>query len=160
MAVTPAEIATALGRTAPVDGSTEFDQWSLWIDDATLLITAEAARRDKTLTDLDASVVDYVTREAVVAQVKRPDDATTVDISVDDARTSRTYKSGKGRVVILAEWWELLFPTKADTSKAFAVDTVPGCGSAHLPWCSLSMGATSCSCGADIAGEPIYGDYL
>lgn len=26
----------------------------------------------------------------------------------------------------------------------------------HRPWCSLAFGATYCSCGADIAGEPIY----
>ena len=26
----------------------------------------------------------------------------------------------------------------------------------HLPWCNLNFGATYCSCGADIAGEPIY----
>lgn len=39
--------------------------------------------------------------------------------------------------------------------QAFSIDTAPA-GSAHLPWCSLSMGATYCSCGVDIAGEPIY----
>lgn len=26
----------------------------------------------------------------------------------------------------------------------------------HRPWCSLMFGATYCSCGSDIAGEPIY----
>lgn len=30
------------------------------------------------------------------------------------------------------------------------------CGSEHLPWCSLAFGATYCSCGADIAGFPLY----
>lgn len=39
--------------------------------------------------------------------------------------------------------------------KAFSVDTAPSC-SGHLPWCSLSLGAAYCSCGVDIAGEPIY----
>lgn len=40
---------------------------------------------------------------------------------------------------------------------AFSVDTAPACTNAsHLPWCNLLMGATYCSCGADIAGEPIY----
>lgn len=43
-----------------------------------------------------------------------------------------------------------------DKAKAFSVDTIPG-GTGHLPWCSLAMGATYCSCGADIAGYPIYG---
>jgi hypothetical protein len=45
--------------------------------------------------------------------------------------------------------------SSGDSSKAFAVDTVGGC-SAHLPWCSLMFGATYCSCGVDIAGEPIF----
>jgi len=26
----------------------------------------------------------------------------------------------------------------------------------HLPWCNLAFGASWCSCGADIAGEPIF----
>lgn len=40
--------------------------------------------------------------------------------------------------------------------KAFGVQI--GClpHSGHLPWCSLNFGANYCSCGADIAGEPIY----
>ena len=41
--------------------------------------------------------------------------------------------------------------------QAFSIDTAPSlAGANHLPWCSLMMGATYCSCGADIAGEPIY----
>lgn len=39
-------------------------------------------------------------------------------------------------------------------SKAFAVDTV-SCGGWHSPICSLYFGG-SCSCGADIATQPIY----
>ena len=39
--------------------------------------------------------------------------------------------------------------------QAFSVDTAPA-SSAHLPWCSLMLGALYCSCGVDIAGVPIY----
>lgn len=39
--------------------------------------------------------------------------------------------------------------------EAFSIDTAPAMSS-HLPWCSLSLGALYCSCGADIAGYPIY----
>lgn len=39
--------------------------------------------------------------------------------------------------------------------QAFSIDTAPVV-STHLPWCNLMFGAASCSCGADIAGEPIY----
>lgn len=39
--------------------------------------------------------------------------------------------------------------------KAFGVDTI-GCGTIHSPICSLAFGALYCSCGADIAGFPLY----
>ena len=39
-------------------------------------------------------------------------------------------------------------------SKAFSIDTVP-CGGYHSPICSLYFGGV-CSCGADIACQPIY----
>ena len=41
-------------------------------------------------------------------------------------------------------------------SKIYSVDTVPYT-TAHAPWCDLMLGGTTCSCGADIAGYPIYG---
>lgn len=46
----------------------------------------------------------------------------------------------------------------ASTGKVFAVDTAPGPGSAHLPWCALAFGATYCSCGADLTADqyPLY----
>jgi hypothetical protein len=158
MAVTPDEIAVALGRTAPLGDTPEYDQWDMWISDALMLIDARLVGTQTgqvaSLTDLDPAKLDYVVREAVAAQVRRPDDATQVAISVDDGSVSRTYRSSAGRVEIRDEWWELLSPT-TDAGKAFAVDTAP-CGSAHLPWCSLYFGATYCSCGVDIAGEPIF----
>lgn len=42
------------------------------------------------------------------------------------------------------------------TGKAFGVDTAPSMIGTHVPWCSLAFGAPWCSCGTDIAGEPIY----
>lgn len=40
---------------------------------------------------------------------------------------------------------------------AYGVNMLPPRGgSVHRPWCSLHFGATYCSCGADIAGKPIY----
>lgn len=41
-------------------------------------------------------------------------------------------------------------------ASAFSVDTAPALGGIHAPWCSLNFGAAYCSCGADIAGEPIF----
>ena len=39
--------------------------------------------------------------------------------------------------------------------KAFGVQIADMGSVRHLPWCSVNFGAY-CSCGADIAGEPIY----
>lgn len=155
MAVTPDDIAVELGRTAPDMASAEYAQWELWISDARFLI----GKRLGDITALDQPTVDYVVRNAVAAHVKRPDDATQVTISVDDASSSKTYRSSRGRVEIIDDWWALLSPTDT-TGKAFSI-TPYGSASAHLAWCSLSMGAEFCSCGTDIAGYPIYetGDY-
>jgi len=151
MSVTPANIAVALGKAAPESGSVTEQQWQMWIDDAGMLIET---RREKLGADpIDEAKLDYVVREAVVAHIKKPDDATQVVISVDDASTSKSYRSGKGRVTILDEWWTLLGLVEA--SGAFAIDTL-GASSAHLPWCASMFGALYCSCGADIAGAPIY----
>ena len=154
MAVTPGTIAVAMGVAAPEPNSIQWQQWQLWIDDAGMLIETRAEKLGVDPTTIDELKRDYVTREAVVAQVKKPDDATQVTISVDDATSSRTYQSGKGRVTILDEWWSLL--GLVEQSGAFAIDLVPLAGSAHLPWCSLNAGALYCSCGVDIAGVPIY----
>lgn len=151
MSVTPAMIAVALGKAAPEPGSVTEQQWQMWIDDAEMLI--EARRLLLGLEQPDEAKTDYVIREAVADHVKRPDDATQVTVSVDDASSSRTYKSGKGRVTILDEWWALL--GLVEPSGAFSIDMVGG-ASVHLPWCSLMFGANYCSCGVDIAGVPIF----
>jgi hypothetical protein len=151
MAVTPDNIAVALGVAAPDPDSTTYAQWEMWISDAEMLI--ETRRLTLGVDPIDEAKVDYVVREAVVAQVKRPDDATQVTWSIDDGSTSKTYRSGSGRVTILDEWWILLGLT--DPSGAFSIDMF-NADSVHLPWCSLNFGALYCSCGVDIAGYPIF----
>jgi hypothetical protein len=46
-----------------------------------------------------------------------------------------------------------------ENDKAFSYDTVPR-WTQHDKACSLMFGASYCSCGADIAGRPIYGVVL
>lgn len=168
MAVTPDTIAVALGRTAPVADSAEFLQWEMWISDALMLISArlvgDLTGQVASLGDLDQTKLDYVVREAVKAQVLRPDDATQVEVRVDDASVGRTYRSSSGRVTIRDEWWDLLSPTDS-TSGAFSIRP-SGCSSIHAAVCSanyytdtngaLMFGGAYCSCGADIAGYPLY----
>lgn len=155
--VTPAIIAIALGKTAPVSGSIQEAQWDMWINDAVMHIDSKIAELGAEAPD--QIKVDYVVREAVVAHVRRPDDATQVTLSVDDASTSKTYKSGFGLVTIKDQWWELLGLVEKSQG-AYSVDMLGLAGSIHAPWCSLAFGATYCSCGADIAGRPIFGGGL
>jgi hypothetical protein len=158
MTVTPETIAVALGRTAPETPSAERSQWEMWISDALMLISARlvgtATGQVASLADLDQTKLDYVVREAVKAQVLRPDDATQVEVRVDDGSVGKTYRSSAGRVTIRDEWWDLLSPTES-TSGAFSI-RIGGYSAAHLPWCSLMLGATYCSCGVDIAGFPLF----
>lgn len=105
--ITPEDIATALGLDFENVGDVERAQWEMWISSALLLIEARAEGIDPEPV-IDQARLDYVIREAVVAHANHPDDATQVTVSVDDASTSRTYRSGSGRVQILDEWWTLL----------------------------------------------------
>lgn len=162
MAVTPATIAVALGRTAPVDGTPEHEQWEMWIADALMLISArlvgDGTRQVESLDDLDQAKLDYVVREAVKAQVLRPDDATQVDVRVDDGSVSRTYRSSAGRVTILDAWWDLLRPEGSESGRG-AFSIVPSGGvTSHMPWCAVNLGALYCSCGADLTNYeyPLY----
>lgn len=164
MAVTPATIAVALGRTTPVEDSAEWLQWEMWIADALMLIAARLGPLDELDPELDPATLDYVVREAVVAQVRRPDDATAVDVKIDDGAVSRTYRTGSGRVTIIDAWWDLLLPTDSSTS-AFSIRPSGSC-TIHADICSanyytdtngaLVFGGAYCSCGADIAGYPLY----
>lgn len=151
MAVTPADIAVELGRTVPDQQTPEYAQWELWIADARMLISARLGD----ITALDYVIVDYVVRQAVSAHVKRPDDATQVAVQVDDGSVSKTFRSSRGRVEILDEWWKLLAPKT--TGRAFSIQPTTS-GGPHMPWCTLLMGGTYCSCGADLTnGEyPLF----
>ena len=151
--VTPAMVAVALGVTAPEPGSAQAGQWQMWIDDALMLVQVRADSITPAPT-VDQARLNYVIREAVAAQARRPDSATQVTTSIDDGSVSKTYRSRAGRIDILDEWWALLGLSSAGGG-AYAVDTVSS-ASNHLPWCSLAFGALYCSCGADIAGVPIY----
>lgn len=44
----------------------------------------------------------------------------------------------------------------ASSSGAFALDMTASTTTAHRPWCAQYFGALYCSCGADIAGFPLY----
>lgn len=122
MAVTLDDIAERLGVATPDSTSPQGKQWSKWIGDAIDLIERRAERVGVDLGDLAEERVDRVVELAVVAMARKPDDATTVDVSVDDGRVLRSYQSSTGRVGILDEWWADL--GLLDNSGAFS--TRPG----------------------------------
>lgn len=72
--ISPADIATALGR--PVPYSDQAEQWATFIDDVRLRLRLSFGDLDV----LDEEVVDYVTREAVVAMILSQDENNPVPI--------------------------------------------------------------------------------
>lgn len=155
MTVTPAMIAVALGRDSG-PSTAEAEQWGLWIAEATMLIAARVEYLGYVGT-IPEERSDYVIRHAVVDHVRRPDNATQVTVSVTDATTSRTYRSGTGRVTISDADWTLLGLAN-QAGGAYAVDTTTP-GSVHAATCALNFGATYCSCGADLTNYayPLFG---
>jgi hypothetical protein len=113
--VIPADIAVELGR--PSLSSAEVDQWQSWIDQARYLI----GKRLGNVAALDQADVDYVVLQAVAAHVRNPEDATQVDVAVDDGRVSKRYATGTGRVTIIDEWWDLLTPDGSGAVGAFTI---------------------------------------
>lgn len=71
-----------------------------------------------------------------------------------DTRQRSGYNLWPSEITTLQE----ICKTDSDGREAFSLDTVGSSSLAmHDVACSLRFGATYCSCGADIAGEPIYG---
>jgi hypothetical protein len=158
--VTPATIAIALGQAAPASGSFTEARYTMWIADALMLVQLRYDSLDDDTLVVDQDLLNYVIRQAVVAHALRPDDSTQVSTSADDVSVSKTYRTGKGRVTILDEWWTMLGLGTASGSAAFSFQPYgSGLGSsAHQPWCNLAFGATYCSCGADLTANsyPLY----
>lgn len=99
-------------------------------------------------------------RRVVCAVVRRAIEAESSPAGIDQytATTgpfSTTYKpSGSGFYLTKQEKASL----GSGTQKAYGVQ-IAGFGSSvcHRPWCSLMLGATYCSCGADLTGgEPLW----
>ena len=63
-----------------------------------------------------------------------------------------------GALELLDDERDALRPPDAPAvGRAFNVSTISEGAVQHLPWCSLWFTGKWCSCGADIAGYPIYG---
>jgi hypothetical protein len=123
VAVTPADIATELGRSAPADGTPTFTQWTLWIADTLMLI--EARFKDR-FDQIDDAVLDYVVRKVVAAQARQPQDgASSTTVAVDDSTVTRRYENAVSETD-LEDWWDLLEPGGDGVSPgAFTIKPAP-----------------------------------
>jgi len=110
------DVQTTLGR---IFTDLQRSQAEAWILQAETIIGARAVREGTTLNALDQGILAMVVTEAVAARVKRPDDATQVQVQVDDAQTTRRYESATGQIEIIEVWWDMLFPAVA--GDAFSV---------------------------------------
>lgn len=123
-ATTPETIAVALGQPVPDSGSTRDLQWVMWIGDALRLVQRRVTSMEADESDIDADDLDYVIREAVVSQARKPDDATQVSVSTDDTSVTKSFRASTGQVAIRADWWALL-GLATSRGKAFSVDLMP-----------------------------------
>ena len=118
MTVTPSDVAVELGRTAPLDGTTEA-QWQNWIERTQREINRRASMYGVDPSSLDVGAVDDVVLLAVAEHARNPEGVDSYDVAVDDGRETRRYRHSSGRITITDEWWGWLFPGLS--SGAFSV---------------------------------------
>lgn len=112
MAVTPNDVADALGRPRPDSSSPTFLQWSLWIDDVRRLISNRLGDLDA----LDQENLDFAVREVVAERARywTPGGTSSETVTVDDGTVTKRWEDGRvsrSFYEILEDWWDLLNPT-------------------------------------------------
>lgn len=150
--VQPSDIATEMGDDPAELSSVEMAQILRWITDAAFLV--ERGLGDVTP---DTETLDYVIRQAVLGVADGPRSGVASEsVQIDDAQTMTRYeRAGRRRIEILPEWWEMLGVATA-RGQAMTIDMTPADLTIHAVWCDLYLGGTTCSCGASIAGYPIF----
>lgn len=155
-------IGSWIGDDAPTDR----ELVEKWIGRAERLIRREFPDLQSRLDsgaepDLQETVVDVVT--AMVTRVFRNPSghrSVTGQETTGQFSGSNTITFGgdnPGALALLDEERDALRPPDAPKSgQAYNVSVGGTHVSQHLPWCSLWFTGKWCSCGADIAGHPIY----
>lgn len=135
-----------------------------------VMVDAVNAKAARVAPCLDASSEPYPTpgqiaeaRLVLIGAVKRWSEAgsgaftqqTAGPFSVStDTRQRTGYNLWPSEIAALQDICKTGDPERRE---AFSIDTAPTSSVWHSEVCSLRFGATYCSCGADIAGHPIYG---
>lgn len=86
---------------------------------------------------------------------------TQVSDTVGPFTYSESYQQPQRRALFWPSEIEQLKKLCADSSvgKAFSYDTAGGASVTHAEMCSLYFGAADCSCGAVLAGAPLWENY-
>lgn len=150
----PADITTRwLGTTSlPTDS-----QLDTLIGDAEDIISVTfsdiQARIDATTLPLERVV--RVASNMVMRYLRNPDGMRQTSTTTGPFTNSATYGGDEPGTMYMTDK-ERDDLSGVSQSGAFSVDTV-GSTTIHADTCALNFGATYCSCGADIAGYPLYG---
>lgn len=130
------------------------------LGDASARIRVEFPDVDDRLSAVPPELDPAVPRMIVCAMVKRAMLASTdqgVAASIQQTAgpysQSTTFANPTGDLYLTSGERRML---KGSPQQAFTV-SMSSPSTNHAPWCSLDFGALYCSCGADIAGFPIYG---
>ena len=137
-----------------VPGFTADDAWR--IEDAEAMALLAAPCLSGVLTVDQMGQVRAVLRQALMRWKEAGAGAATTVTSGPFAQTVDTRTVRKGMF-----WPSELEQLRAicgsgGSAKSGTSSTVATATANHAPWCNLAFGATFCSCGADIAGYPIF----
>ena len=146
--ITPGDLPTEVASHAMV---------GLWVDGA----NASASRVAPCLTSEDATVDQLAEAKLIlIGAVIRWSQAGAGAFQSQTAgpfgMTLDTRQRG-GFKLWASEITQLQDICKTGNDPAYAIDTVPA-GVIHSPICSIYFGGSACSCGADLAGQPLYED--
>lgn len=133
-----------------------------WISKAERLLRREfPTLQDRIDTDDTGDLLDNV-KDVISAMVTRvlrnPDGRRSTQKGAGPFTESITFGGDTPGVLFLTSEERAVLADVSDAGhgRAFTISMGGTYASAHLPWCSGLMGGVSCSCGALIAGEPIF----
>lgn len=89
------DVAAHLGRPLTISEQSQVDMWIEWL-------SSDIFER---LPAADPSKAQRAIVESIVAYMRNPEGALSVNVQVDDGLVFKRYSSGTGRIELLADWW-------------------------------------------------------
>lgn len=130
------------------------------IEDAVAMAQLVAPCLRESLDPADQAAVKAILRGAIIRWHDAGSGAfTNQQASLGSASLADSYDNRQTRKAMFwpTEISQLqdLCRNRANTA-AYEINTIAAATTPHLPWCNLHFGGSVCSCGAIIAGQPIY----